>query len=104
MSITRLAALFMMASVTFASKKEKNTITIDGKEIDLDEKMCAINYEIYTVAGCKNKHKFKGDTTDAPLVDLVKYRECHKAPLKKYKNSLYDGNFMFISCKRPNKI
>jgi len=51
MSITRLAAVgLMMLSTTFAA-----TVTVDGKEYDLNRKVCLINYRLFKDKDCKNE-------------------------------------------------
>lgn len=75
---------------------------INGEEVDLDEKLCAIRYKIFTDSNCKKE--FNGKKTDKPMASLKKYGECHKAPLLKYSSSFYTGNFALISCKKKNQI
>jgi len=51
MSIARLATVgLMMLSTTFAAK-----VTVDGKEYDLNRKVCLINYRIFNDPECKDE-------------------------------------------------
>ena len=51
MSITRLATVgLMMLSTTFAA-----TVTVDGKEYDLNKKVCLINYRLFKDQNCKDE-------------------------------------------------